>query len=262
LSAYGRAGDAGGAAAAYRAMLAAGARPDARTMLALLRAAFHAQQGPAAVAAVRREMHAWRLPLNLQLATAMLCCLRHVRPAPYAMHALAEGQPVPAAAGKQAAAAPAADKAGTAAAAEAAGRGQAGGGSADLRAACLAEARALFGRMAAHARRAGQPLDLRAYNSLLLVQLAAEDWGGVLATFRRLEEDEAAPLPDATTLGVVIAACRAAGWGELEEQYCRLQEGSRLLGALGGDGGGSGGSHRRARGGHGSDAGSGSDEDA
>jgi hypothetical protein len=110
----------------------------------------------------------------------------------------------------------------------------------------------VFEQMRRQAARQRWPLDLRAFNSLLLAQLAAGAHESVLGTFQRMEAEEELR-PDATTLQAVISACRAAGWRQQEAQYRRLLEGSRLLGALRGDedGDGSRSGGRRRGGGDG-----------
>lgn len=269
LSSYAEARDVGGAAAAYRRMSAAGLRPDCSTLVALLRVAFHARLGLAAVRAVRAEMKRHNVQPNIQLSTAMLCCLRHVRPDP-------EAPPLQLR--------PAAGSASTAAASPGDGSSQQlqlqpqqlqpaeqqqqpqlqheGGEGPDESAACLAEATAVFAAMRRQWGARRQALDLRAYNSLLLVQLAAGDYAGVLATVEAIEGEEALR-PDGTTLGTAIAACRAAGLHEREQEFRRLMASSRLLGALGGDEAappgarGGGGSFTRRRGSHSGRGGSG-----
>lgn len=242
-------------------MGATGLRPDCYTLVALLRAAFHARAGLAAVHAVRAEMARHNVQANRQLATAMLCCLRHVRPDPAAPPLLLV------AAAPEAVAGDAQQQADGEQPAASEGQQQEGGDDQpppqqpeeqqlqqqphpqmeDQSAACLAEATSVFEALRQQWGRARHTPDLRAYNSLLLVQLAAGDHSGVLSTFEEMEAEEAL-LPDVTTLGVVITACREAGWKEREAQYHQLLESSRLLGALrhgdeedGPSGGGSGG---------------------
>ncbi|KAL4447764.1 hypothetical protein ABPG75_004983 [Micractinium tetrahymenae] len=287
LLAYAEAADGAGCAATYRAMVSTAVQPDGYTLTALLRAAYLLQGGLPAVQAVRAEGRKHRVPMSLRLGTAVLACLRHVRPAgsPGAA-ALAQLRPARvarkdrrrqrrrqqgcgqagsgaaatamtaaaecvAAAAPPAAASPAEPTAAAAAAAAAAAVGplsvlagavaavhtsaaqEPAGAGQDHSAACLAEATALFAELRAAAAAGGQPLDVRAYNALLAVQLAAGDHDGVLRTFQQLEEEEQL-MPDGGTLAAVIAACQEAGWTEREAQYRRLLESSRLLGALGG----------------------------
>jgi DNA mismatch repair ATPase MutL len=229
-------------------MMAEGVPPDAYSMQALLRAAFFTKQGLAAVRAVRREMQRHRVQLNRKLGTAMLCCLRHVR--------------VPAAEGDPTAALLPGSQPRPSVRQQPQQQHQSQQHQlqqydqqhhqsqqqqqqqqqyqqqqrprVDERAECLAEAAAVFAEMRAQAAQQRSPLDLRAYNSLLLVQLAAADHEGVLSTFRELEGEESLR-PDATTLGIVISTCQAEGWLDEAEQYQQLLEGSRLLGALQGD---------------------------
>ena len=233
---------------------AAALRPDCRTLVALLRAAFHAQLGLAAVRAVQAGMAAHNVQPNIQLTTAMLCCLQHMQPGaaapPLRLQPAGPGEPRQQAAGS--------------------GSGSAeqrpSGGSlgeplqpqqhaqqhalppADQRAACLAKAAALVARQRRQWGRKQQPLDVRLYNAWMAVQLAAGDYAGVLQTFQELEGEERL-LPDGATLATVIAACRAAGWPEREAQFQRLMHSSRLLGSLGGPQGGAGGSNGGGAGG-------------
>lgn len=286
LLAYAEAGDGVGCAAAYRAMVSSAIQPDAYTLTALLRAAYVLGAGLPAVQAVQAEASKHAVGTSLRLGTAMLACLRHVRPSTspaaaalsqlrsarvarkdrrrqrrrqaggqgdgsFAAAAVladgpaaaglpvdastAAGLPVDAAAAVALAAGPAGHHASAAAApgSEESVPGPAAGG-ADQAAQCLAAAAAVFAELRAAAAGGGPPLDVRAYNALLAVQLAAGDHAGVLRTFSQLEDEERGVLPDAGTLAAVITACEEAGWREQEAQYRQLLESSRLLGTLGG----------------------------
>ncbi len=237
-----------GCAAAYRRMTgAAGLRPDCRTLVALLRAAFHAQLGLAAVREVQAEMGAHNVQPNIQLATAMVCCLQHVAPNTPAPplrlrhQGTAEpGQRSPPGSGQgrqQQGAAPQASgdrqHEQQQQPQQAQQQQQQPGPATEQRAACVAEARVIVARQRGQWGRRQQPLDVRLYNALMAVQLAAGDHEGVLQTFQALEEEERL-LPDRSTLAAAIAACRAAGWREREAQFRRLLQSSRLLGALDG----------------------------
>lgn len=273
LLAYAEAGDGAGCAACYRSMVSSAIQPDACTLTALLRAAYLLAAGLPAVQAVRAEAGKHRVPMNLRMGTAMLACLRHVspagspgaaalrqlRPAKVARRdrrrqrrrqtcehdgggavAAAEVHHQQAAAGVGARAADASAAADVGAAvlsASPAGMGaqeRASADGQDQSAQCLAGATALFAELRAAAAAGGSPLDVRAYNALLAVQLAAGDHAGVLHTFQQLEDGEHGLLPDASTLAAVIAACQQAGWKEEEAQYRQLLKSSQLLGTLGG----------------------------
>ena len=225
-----------GAAAAYRRMAgAARLRPDCATLVALLRAAFHAGLGRQAVQAVRAEMARHNVQPNRQLCTAMLCCLRHVAPpGPAAPRLLLAPERAQQAQQQQQQAPQQAEQP----------EQQPEQAAAYEAAACLAEAAAVWAQLQRQWGQRRTPPDLRAYNALLLARLAAGDHAGVLSAYKRLERQEGV-LPDRTTLEAVIAACRAAGWEQREAQYRALLASSRLLGSLGhgelgGGGGGSG----------------------
>lgn len=248
-----------GCAAAYRRMTgAAGLRPDCRTLVALLRAAFHARLGLAAVAEVQAEMAANNVQPNIQLATAMVSCLQHVAPTagatPLRLRPQGTAEQGQQAAGGRCGQQPAMPaRAGSALQQQQpqlqqqqqqSPPTQQPAPAADQRAACVAEARAIVARQRGQWGKRQRPLDVRLYNALMAVQLAAGDHEGVVQTFQELEGEERL-LPDRTTLTTAIAACRAAGWQDREAQFRRLMQSSRLLGALGGpddrSGGGSSG---------------------
>ena len=254
LLAYAEGKDAAGAAAAYRRLLAAGRRPDAYSLVALARAAYLAEAGLAAVRAVRAEAARHRVPMSLQLGTSLLACLRHVRPARGDAAAALAALAVPAR--QQRAARQQQQPAGQQRQQQHPQRQQPAGqqqhhhhrqqqqgnapGSSHATAptpppddgcACLAEAASVFAALQdAAAPRGGVRLDVRAWNALMAVQLAAGDHAGVLRSFEALEGDAAGPLPDGATLDAVVAACAAAGWRQREAQFRGLRKSTRMLG--------------------------------
>jgi pentatricopeptide repeat protein len=182
LRAYAEAQRYDGCLAAYRRM-SRRIPPDAYTLVALLRAAFHARIGVAAATWALELMETHAVGLTVELGTALVCCCRH-------FDAARDGEG-------------AADAAGVAA--------------------------SVVGAMAAAGGRAAP--NVRTYNSLMLVQAAAGEWGGVLETYEVVEA--AAGLEaNAVTWAVAVQACRATGQ---ETRGAGLEELRATWGVLHGD---------------------------
>ena len=183
-----------------------GHRPDAYTLVAILRAAFHAKRGPAAAEWAQSQAALYNVPLTVQLGTAMICTCRHP---------------------------------GTGSA-----TGWTGDGTGEREGeVCVRLARSVFDRMKkmssrgesnnsnnitttttttttrsppTHRSSSSKP-NIVTYNSLMLVYAAVRDYPGVLNVYKELEEsddhdeDGIVIEPNDATFTILIKVCEEAG---------------------------------------------------